>query len=265
MEERLRTSVRDDDMSRSVPPYELHERKPAEEEKKPAEEKKKPSFWKGSANDVRAIQRIVGAKVDGKYGLETRRKVAELKAHGLKADGLWGRETDNAYWQTQKMQRAPESEERQAISRGLMEGVDTAGRTDLLHGQRDSDFNRYTDRAPESDDEPSSDEHEPNFFEARDAEARKFKTFENGHAENFSKRRRRKELRSAGVDRRTARRQAEWENIANHAQREAERNGYERTPDTDENLEYKTKDGKKVYYHGRANGGSIDLAKLKFL
>lgn len=52
---------------------------------------------------VTSIQKIVGVKADGLYGNDTEEAVAAFqKAHGLIADGLWGPDTDRAYEETKK-------------------------------------------------------------------------------------------------------------------------------------------------------------------
>jgi len=51
-----------------------------------------------SGSDVRAVQAIVGAKVDGHFGWETYGKVlAYQRAHGLKRDGIVGPQTTRAF------------------------------------------------------------------------------------------------------------------------------------------------------------------------
>lgn len=50
-----------------------------------------------SGEDVRAVQRRVGAKPDGKFGTQTRSAVMEFqKAHGLQVDGVIGHQTATA-------------------------------------------------------------------------------------------------------------------------------------------------------------------------
>jgi peptidoglycan hydrolase-like protein with peptidoglycan-binding domain len=51
-----------------------------------------------SARDIRDIQRIVGAYVDGVYGPQTTAKVKEFQPKiGAYADGVWGPKTEAAY------------------------------------------------------------------------------------------------------------------------------------------------------------------------
>src|SRR5690606_26854552 len=47
--------------------------------------------------DIKAIQKKVGAKVDGAYGRDTTAHVAVWqRCHGLPEDGIWGPKTDKA-------------------------------------------------------------------------------------------------------------------------------------------------------------------------
>lgn len=70
----------------------------ADDETTPACDKVKKAKKKGhnsTRRSVRDIQELVGAEVDGSYGLETTTKVkAWQKCNGLKADGNWGKESD---------------------------------------------------------------------------------------------------------------------------------------------------------------------------
>ena len=75
---------------------------PAPGQKQPAPGQKQPTQQKqpyntGTADQIKALQKVIGAKIDGIYGPETKQKLmAWQKQQGLKVDGVPGPETYKA-------------------------------------------------------------------------------------------------------------------------------------------------------------------------
>lgn len=177
---------------------------------------------------------------------------------GVKVDGVWGKKTEAAYQaymakknaSSQAAGRTPES----------LQSV-TPGRASI------GDTSRLRSTTPER--LQSSVDSKPSIGDTGRLRrtARQFRdAYEEGYDENFSKRERRRELRDAGMSRKDARRQARREAASNRIAGEAKINGMR--PHESGDGTYVDKNGERYVYgrsHKRADGGPIDISKLKFL